>query len=283
MVAGLQGPSPVRCLAGYLRFLNSAAVRGADGNEPPRRSFVKEMFGDTKVHGVTVKSVSRKLESGDTEEGTSMRSSAWSTIFWDKLAELQVLAFFCANGYEVEFPAGNSGSKKPEFFIQVRQTALGVEVKNLDVDAVLDRIYGDFDSTIAFMHNAGPESETSFVGPGDYHGIVGMIERQYGKAVQKFSDAPGLVFIFVPLDRGQLGRYLDEYIAALFSEWNNGDDCGVVGLVLAFNDSVQLQRHPDHQTLTEALRLEQVDLAELREVYELCTERDLWPPHQSKA
>ncbi len=197
-------------------------------------------------------------------------------MFWDKLAELQVLTFFCANDHIVELPARNAPGPKPEFFIQINETVLGVEVKNLDADALLDRIFGDFDTEIEdIRRDVG--IETSFDGPEDYRGIVGMIERQYREAVQKFSTTTGLVFIYVPWSQRGLGRYLHEFCNTLYTSWRDGDGLDIAGLVLVFDDSVLFQQNPKHQTLTQNLRFGRVDLEGLRNIYENCTAHDLWP------
>lgn len=278
MVTGFQGPSLVRCLAGYLRFFNSEAVQNADGNEPPRRGFIEEMFSDTKTHKFLVLTEERELTSGAIEGAVGFRSEVWSTMFWDKLAELQVLSFFCANGYSVGLPTRKAKGKQPEFFIQTGGIKLGVEVKNLNTDVVLDHIFGDFDSAIEQMRNDADGVEEGNVAlPKDYRKIVGMIERQYIAAAQKFSNTTGIIFIYVPWGPDRLGNYLDTWIDALLSSWRDGKDPCIAGLVLVFDDALQVFENSCNPQLKEGLRFEQVGLNEFRKTYEFCAERNLWP------
>ncbi len=278
MVTGFRGPSLVRRLAGYLRFFNSEAVRNTDGNEPPRRTFIKEMFNDTKTHHCSVRAVERQLSSGVIEKGTAFSSRVWSTVFWDKLAELQVLTFFCANGYTVELPARKAKGKQPEFFIQAGETKLGVEVKNLNCDVVLDHVFGDFDFFVEQMRN-----ESHWIGgknvalPKDYRKIVGMIERQYKAAAQKFSVKEGLIFIYVPWDSNVLGKYFEKWVNTLLLSWRNGEDLRVAGLVFVFDRTTIFLENPCNLILKEGLCFDQISLEDIKKTYERCAEYKLWP------
>lgn len=274
MVIGFgQNPSLVKLLAGYLRFFNSAAVKGINGNDPPRGTIIGDMFSVKKIHKVTSRRETRTLDSGEIDHGFSIRSKVSSTKFWDTLAEFQTLAFFCAKGFVIEFPPRKAQGKQPEFFIKVGGVTVGVEVKNLDTDAVLDHIFGDFDCEVKQMDKA--ESEITL--PEKYHKITGKIKTQYNKAVPKFSKLPGLVFIYVPTRKSDLGEGLNEYLDEIACSWGEGSAPCIAGLILAFYDTIQFLPNPRHQTLTDKLRFKLIDLQDLRNVYELCTKRDLWP------
>ncbi len=274
MVTGIQEhPSLIRELAGFLRFLNSPCVSGAEGGEAPRRSFVKEVFNKGKpVHKHVLTRRTLRLESGELVQSSGIRISARSTAFWDKLAELRVLAFLCANCYRVEFPSPSAEGKQPEFFIRADQAPVGIEVKNLDVDVVLDRIFGGFNDELP------PVDNDEFTGPDDREGIVGMINSQYEKAVAKFRSGPaGIIVIFVPQYRASIAEYLDPWANALSTCWREGSNPEVALVVLVMNDTVELVENPGQQAIVTDLRFDLLGWDRLSDLYEACTANGLWP------
>ncbi len=271
MVTGIQGPSLIRQVAGLLRFLNGPCVCGADGRQAPRQSFVKEMFRDRPVHMHVETRPTRRGESGELEQGRGVRFRARSTAFWDKLAELRVLAFLCVNGYRVEFPSSNAEGQQPEFFIRASDAPVGVEVKNLDSDAVLDRIFGGFD------HEPSLEASDGFNGPDDREGIVGMIQSQYENAAAKFREGPaGIIVVFVPIDRSAIDEYLDPWLTALRTSWQEGSSPRVGLLVLATHGTVEVLANSAHQELLDHLRFDALWWDELWSVYQAPTPDGPW-------
>lgn len=277
-VTGIGDTPIVRQLAGFLRFLNSGLVVGSGNGEPPRQSFVNEMFGGrarTKksVHGWRERKVVSCTSDGRQEVGSSLRSFGKSSIFWDKLEELRVLAFFCANGIAVELPSLGQRGKKPEFFIYIAELRYAVEVKNVSVDDALDKVYGTFEEVTDYILNH--ESTEEFQGPGRVNSIVDMVNRQYESAVGKFGGSPGIVFISV-VDTVGLREHLDTWAVGIRKLWSQGNAGDVAAVVLRVGAVVQLIQNARHKPIDTA-QFGDVALRELSELYEVCDSRGLWP------
>lgn len=277
-VTGLGGTPIVRQLAGFLRFLNSGLVVGSGNGDPPRQSFVNEMFGgraSTKksVHGWIERKVASRTSGGRMEAGSSLRFFEKSTIFWDKFEELRILAFFCANGIAVELPSLGQGGKKPEFYVDIAERRYAVEVKNVSVDDALDKVYGTFEEVVNYMLNH--ESNEVFQGPGRVSSIVDMVNRQYESAMGKFGGSPGIVFISV-VDTVGLREHLDTWAVGIKKLWLQGDASDVAAIVLRVGAVVQLIENARYEPIDTA-QFGNVTLRELSELYEVCDSRGLWP------
>lgn len=272
MAMDMQRPSLLRHIAGYLRWLNSDKVVGSDGQEPPRQKFIQEMFRDRPVHNWYQEEIERTLESGEVEKGVRTRFTSRSTALWDKYAELEVLAFFCANGYSVEFPASGGSEKRPEFYLTAGPHRIGVEVKNLDSHTALDHIFGSSDH-----YAAPPPPDGNQEIPNDIPAVVGTINTQYKSACEKFTDVPILIVIYVPWPPSLLQPNLGKWLKDLTTHWNSGGDQGIAGVILAHHDDVEKIVNPAHREVVDELQFDSIPLKELRNVYVRCTRSNLWP------
>ena len=267
----IDGPSFLRRIAGYLRWLNSEMVVGPDGQEPARHTFVREMFRGSTVHKWEQEEIERILESGEVDKGVLAHYTARSTALIDKYSELEVLAFFCANGFEVEFPAASGPGKKPEFYVAAEPHRIGVEVKNLDSATAQRHIFGGPE-----RHLASPPPDGNLEIPNDVAAVVGTINTQYRNAREKFTGVPILVVIYFPWPPSLLEPKLSEWLRGLANKWDAGKDSGVAGIVLAGLD-VHTMVNPSHRELMAEFRFGSVPLKHLCNVYVECAESDLWP------
>lgn len=271
MAMGIDRPSLLRHIAGYLRWLNSDKVVGPGGQEPPRQKFIHEMFR-SQVHNWYQEEIERTPESGEVERGVRTHFGLKSTALIDKYAELEVLAFFCANGYSVELPASGGSGKRPEFYLAAGPHRIGVEVKNLDSDTALNHIFGS-----PPHYAAPPPPDGNQEIPNDIAAVVGTINTQYKKACEKFIDVPILIVIYVPWPPSLLQPNFGKWLKDLTAHWNSGGDQGVAGVILAHHDVVEKIVNPAHQEVVDELQFDSIPLKELRNVYVRCIRSNLWP------
>ncbi len=118
-------PSFIQCLARVLINLQSKKVTGK------KEQLVKEMFGDKKIHRVY-----------PTKNG--VRSTISSNKVFNTFFELKIMSFFLEHNFEIVLSnATIKGVKIPEFVAKKGSLHINVEAKYLDIDKVLDHIYGD--------------------------------------------------------------------------------------------------------------------------------------------
>ena len=232
------GPVFIQQLARMLMVLGSDKVSGA------RRSFIKEMFSIKQVHKVT--------------RGSGfIRSSQRSSILFDKYFELKILAFLVRNGCSIHIH-GKADKPKSEFLATKNGVNVEIEAKNLDADAILDKIHGDF-----FEPDWKPKK------PGQHHDadtnrkLYNQLKQSYDNAVKKMASTGDgdflLIFIATNLPIGLLGPRAIEFVNDLVAhQWRAEEYQMLLGMVIVEDSRVRFL--PNHSCSGRISSLLDVDV-----------------------
>lgn len=119
-------PNFIKKLARVINHLESDLVTGA------KKQKIKEMFAPrSPIHKVTKTEI-------------SCRSEQNSPILENTYFELLILSFFVERGFNIELIRNKEyGTRIPEFIASKNGIKLSVEAKNLNVDNIMNNIFGD--------------------------------------------------------------------------------------------------------------------------------------------
>lgn len=226
-------PNFIKRLARVLNYLESNAVRGE------KKQKIKEMFGmGSPVHRVY-----------STKNGC--RSTQNSQILENTYFELLILSFLVERGFEIEMiKSREAGKRIPEFIASRDGLKLAGEAKNLDVDSLLDNIFGD--SFIdGFDHRRTEEEREK-----GYQKIKSQIEKRYEDAIGKFhyinNDEKYIVFMSIYYDNRHIGNPAINYIDSIQSTWSGNNMQNFLGLVIPqYDQTIFIENtDSDHKILS---------------------------------
>ncbi|WP_319481524.1 hypothetical protein [uncultured Draconibacterium sp.] len=207
-----EGQNFLKRLAIVLINLQSKNVSG------PKDSVVKQMFGDKSVHRCY-----------PTKNG--LRSTKNSNIIENTYFELEILSFFLLNNFDIQLANDNiKGKKIPEFKAELNGAIINIEAKQLDVEKIMDNIFGD-----GFTSGINSKLSEKELDSG-YKRIFSQFERNYSSAISKYLEIePGeyfIIFLSAYYRIDYLGKYAINFLNDLPKQWTDNNYNNLVGIVI---------------------------------------------------
>lgn len=194
-----------------------------------KKIFVKEMFGNKKVHRVY------KTANG------GVRSTINSNIISNKYFELDILSYFIDNDFQIYLAESKEiGQKIPEFKALKNNISINVEAKRLDQEKIMDNIFGDR-MTFGIDYNFSKEEIDKGL-----KRIKEQFYRNFNSALIKMNSVPNdeyfLVFIYVYYRLDFTGKYLIDYLNNITKELTKYKN--LVGLVIPDSEKTYYFKNP---------------------------------------
>lgn len=213
----------IKNLAQVLINLQSPKVTGQKNN------LIKEMFGDKKVHRCY-----------ETKNG--LRSTINSNKIFNTYFELRIMSFFLENNFDIKLSnSKEKGIKIPEFVASKKEFHLNVEAKQLDVDKIMDHIFGSI-----FINGIGYKY-TKHERERGYEAIKATVKRNYDNALQKFDVIPKneyfILFFSANYSISVMGKAVVDYLNNISSEWKNSKYNNLLGIIVEDQDNTYFFRN----------------------------------------
>ena len=203
----------IKRLARVINCLESDLVSG------DKKQKIKELFGvGQPVHRVY------KTKNG-------CRSTQNSPILENTYFELVILSFFVERGYNVELvKSSEPGKRIPKFIVSLNSSKLSVEAKKVNVDSIMDNIFGD--SFIDGIDHCRSQAEQEK----GYKRIKSQIEKRYEDAMDKYKhinpSEQYIIFMSVYYNNSHIGIPAINFLNSLQSHWADQELNGFAGLVI---------------------------------------------------
>lgn len=228
-------PNFIKKLARVINHLKSDLVKGA------KKQKIKEMFAPrSPIHKVTQTEV-------------SCRSERNSSILENTYFELLILSFFVERGFEIELKSNKEHGKRiPEFIASKNGINLSVEAKNLNVDNIMNNIFGNsFEDGI-------DHHRTQYEQVKGYEKIKSQIEKRYKDAMDKYnhinSDEQYIVFMSIYFNNHFIGKPAINYINSLQEKWIGHELRNFVGLVIPEEQqTLFIKNYDSHENVVHKL------------------------------
>ena len=207
----------IKRLAAVITHLESDSVKGN------KKQKIKELFGyGSPIHRVY------KTNNG-------FRTTQNSPILESTYYELKILSFFINGGFKIELIKTKvAGQKIPEFIAIKDDVKISVEAKNLNVDSILDNIFGDsFIDGIDHRRTRAEEDK-------GLEGIRSQILRNYENAIEKYKhinpDEHYIIFMYIYDSLNCIGAPAADYLNSLQASWSKGEYDNFLGIVIPESD-----------------------------------------------
>lgn len=231
-------PNFIKRLARVINHLESDSVTG------DKKQKIKEMFGaGSPVHRVY------KTKNG-------CRATQNSPILESTYFELLILSFFVAQGFKVELiKSRGTGKRIPEFVASKNGLKFSVEAKQIEIDSLLDNIFGDAFTDSNYSHRTKPDQEKSC------ERIKAQIEKRYESAIEKYKDINEdenyIVFMSIYYNLSFIGTPAINFLNSIQSSWAGQNLASFVGLVLAEEKQTLFMKNQEcnQEALCEVNRL----------------------------
>ncbi|WP_373035176.1 hypothetical protein [Sulfurimonas sp.] len=206
-------PNFIKKLARVINHLESDLVTGAKIQK------IKEMFAPrSPIHKVTQTEI-------------SCRSEQNSPILENTYFELLILSFFVERGFNIELISNKEyGTRIPEFIASKNGIKLSIEAKNLNVDNIMNNIFGDSFKDGIDHHRTQNEQEKG------YKNIKSQIEKRYEDAMDKYnhinSDEQYIIFMSIYFNNHFIGKPAINYVNSLQAKWIGQELRNFIGIVI---------------------------------------------------
>lgn len=206
-------PNFIKRLARVINHLESDSVTG------DKKQKIKEMFSvGSPVHRVY------KTKNG-------CRATQNSPILENTYFELLILSFLVEQGIEIELVKfRGTGKRIPEFVASMGGLKLSVEAKQIEIDSLLDNIFGDSFTDDNYSRRSKAEQEKG------YERIKAQIEKRYESAIAKYKhiseDENYIVFMSIYYNLSFIGTPAINFLNSLQSSWAGQGLVKFAGLVI---------------------------------------------------
>lgn len=231
-------PNFIKRLARVINHLESDSVTG------DKKQKIKEMFSvGSPVHRVY------KTKSG-------CRATQNSPILENTYFELLILSFLVEQGIEIELvKSRGTGKRIPEFVASMGGLKLSVEAKQIEIDSLLDNIFGDSFTDDNYSRRSKTEQEKG------YERIKAQIEKRYESAISKYKhineDENYIVFMSIYYSLSFIGTPAINFLNSLQSSWAGQSLVKFAGLVIPEEKQTYFIKNQEcnQQVLREVNRL----------------------------
>lgn len=206
-------PNFIKRIARVINHLESDSVSG------DKKQKIKEMFSvGSTVHRVF-------------KTKTGCRSKQNSPILENTYFELLILSFLVEQSFEIELvKSRGTGRRIPEFVATNGALKLSVEAKQIEIDSLLDNIFGDSFTDDNFSSRSIAEQAKG------YEKAKFQIEKRYESAISKYKhineDENYIVFMSIYNNFSLIGSPAINYLNSLQTSWIGQNLVKFVGLVI---------------------------------------------------
>lgn len=211
----------IKRLAAVITHLESSSVKGN------KKQKIKELFGyGSPIHRVY------KTKNG-------LRTTQNSPTLDNTYFELKILSFFIDMGFKIELiKAKIKGKKIPEFVATKDDVKMSVEAKNLNIDSILDNIFGDsFIDGIDYRRTRAENDK-------GLEAIRSQIQRNYENAIGKYEHTNHnehfIIFMHIYDSLNHIGTPAIDYLNSLQASWSKGKYDNFLGIVIPERDKTVL-------------------------------------------